>query len=180
MLDTLPPELLFHILKYLPLKSLGALKQTSKQWNQRFAEHEPYVYRNVAFRHGFIPSTEMTLEEAVERARAAVKDISTWTEFCEIIFWHAPDKAVSQPTGKQRYLLEKNWLGQGTAWCNGLAEDHDDVHRIKVDEERGIVITTHQDGGLNVRDLETDAILWGLPRVCDGAVLFLNSVNECP
>ncbi|GJE91392.1 F-box protein [Phanerochaete sordida] len=147
MLDTLPPELLFYTLEYLPLPSLSAVRQVSKQWNQRFIEHEPYIYRNAAFHHHFISSPEMTLEAAVEQARTVIRDVSSWTEFC-----------------RQRYLSEKNWLGRGRAWCRGLAEDHDDVHRIKVDEERGIALTTHQDGGLNVRDLETDHILWGLPR----------------
>ena len=61
--------------------------------------------------------------------------------------------------------MEANWLGRGTSWCIELAGDHADVHRIKVDEERGLVITTHRDGGLNVRDMDTDEILWGLPRV---------------
>lgn len=68
-------------------------------------------------------------------------------------------------TGRKRYILEANWLGRGTPWCKEFAGDHDDVHRIKVDEKRGIVITTHQDGGLNVRDMDTNEILWGLPRV---------------
>lgn len=56
-------------------------------------------------------------------------------------------------------------MGRGSPWYQSLAADQDDVHRIKVDEGRGIVITTHQDGGVNVRDLETDEILWALPRV---------------
>ena len=45
------------------------------------------------------------------------------------------------------------------------SDDHTDVHRIKVDEDVGIVITTHADGGLVVRDLELNEVLWGLPRV---------------
>lgn len=58
------------------------------------------------------------------------------------------------------------------AWAV-LSEDHADVHRIKVDEDVGIVITTHKDGGINVRDLYTDEVLWALPRVCI-VVLYVN------
>lgn len=46
-----------------------------------------------------------------------------------------------------------------------LSTQRNDVHRIKVDEEVGIVITTHQRGGLIVRDIDTDEILWALPKV---------------
>ncbi|EKM53433.1 uncharacterized protein PHACADRAFT_197864 [Phanerochaete carnosa HHB-10118-sp] len=146
MLESLPPELLLCILKCLPLQSLSVLRQTSKQWNQRFVEHGPYIYRNAASHHGFISSPEMTLDQAIQQAKTAVKDVSTWVGFC-----------------RQRYQTEKNWLGRGAAWCRGLAEAHDDLHRIKIDEERGFLITTHQDGGLNVRDLETDTNLWSFP-----------------
>lgn len=83
MLESLPPELLFYILKCLPLQSLSAIRQTSKQWNQRFVEHESYIYRNAAFHHGFISSSEMTLDQAIEQAKTAVKDVSTWVGFCE-------------------------------------------------------------------------------------------------
>ncbi|KDR69976.1 hypothetical protein GALMADRAFT_255316 [Galerina marginata CBS 339.88] len=37
------------------------------------------------------------------------------------------------------------------------------VHRVKVDENTGITKATTQLGGLVVRDLETDEVLWELP-----------------
>ena len=39
------------------------------------------------------------------------------------------------------------------------------MHRIKVDEKAGIILTTSQVGGLLVRDLESDEVLWELPVV---------------
>jgi len=39
------------------------------------------------------------------------------------------------------------------------------VHRIKVDERSGFVITTTRNGGLVVRDIETGEMLWCLPAV---------------
>ncbi|KAJ3534905.1 hypothetical protein NMY22_g6722 [Coprinellus aureogranulatus] len=38
------------------------------------------------------------------------------------------------------------------------------VHRIKVDEKNGFVLTTHTDGGLVVTDIQTKEILWCLPK----------------
>ena len=68
--------------------------------------------------------------------------------------------------GRARYELEANWLGKGTIHWGTFSEDRDTVHRIKIDEEIRIIITTHEDGGLVVRDMDTDEILWALPRVC--------------
>ena len=39
------------------------------------------------------------------------------------------------------------------------------MHRIKVNEKVGIILTTSQVGGLLVRDLESDEVLWELPVV---------------
>jgi len=40
------------------------------------------------------------------------------------------------------------------------------VLRFKVDEKVGITMATTELGGLIVRDLETDMVLWELPVVC--------------
>ena len=39
------------------------------------------------------------------------------------------------------------------------------VHRIKVDEPRKLVITTHHNGGLHVIDLDSAQLLFELPSV---------------
>lgn len=39
------------------------------------------------------------------------------------------------------------------------------VHRIKIDEKAGLIMTTSAVGGLVVRDLESDKVLWELPVV---------------
>jgi hypothetical protein len=71
--------------------------------------------------------------------------------------------------GQLRFCQEAKWggLDAGDISWSALSKDHYDVHRIKVDEELGIVITTHKDGGINVRDLDTDELLWALPRVSE-------------
>ena len=39
------------------------------------------------------------------------------------------------------------------------------VHRIKIDEPRKLVITTHHNGGLHVIDLDSAQLLFELPSV---------------
>ncbi|KAJ3533967.1 hypothetical protein NMY22_g7118 [Coprinellus aureogranulatus] len=46
------------------------------------------------------------------------------------------------------------------------------VHRIKVDERNGFVLTTHTDGGLVVTDISTKEILWCLPKNTNKATSF--------
>lgn len=48
---------------------------------------------------------------------------------------------------------------------DGRPQHHLRVHRIKVDELVGITLATTQFGGLIVRDMETDEVLWQLPAV---------------
>ena len=58
-----------------------------------------------------------------------------------------------------------NWFGRGTTSIKCYADHPCDVHRIKVDEAHGILITTHEYGGLTVFDLDSTEVLWKLPSV---------------
>lgn len=73
------------------------------------------------------------------------------------------------------FRLEQNWVGQGSATIKAYGS-FTDVHRIKVDEAAGLLITTHQNGGLRVRDIESGDLLWelpsaSLPLLCDSEIL---------
>lgn len=83
-LSALPPEIVLYILTYLPLQSLNSLRQTSKSWNQRFNENEPYIYRNAAYHHDFLPSTELSLEDAVKQCGKIVEGVTTWLALCNV------------------------------------------------------------------------------------------------
>ncbi|KAF9026157.1 hypothetical protein BDZ89DRAFT_1161426 [Hymenopellis radicata] len=55
--------------------------------------------------------------------------------------------------------------GKATLNYQGLLSislNSDDVHRIKVDEHVGIVITSFREGGIAVSDLENGSLLWAL------------------
>lgn len=82
-LTALPPEILLYILTYLPLPALNALKRTSKEWHRYFVENEPYIYRNAAYYHGFIPAPESTLVDAIERSGHSMGTVTSWSELCK-------------------------------------------------------------------------------------------------
>jgi hypothetical protein len=80
--------------------------------------------------------------------------------------------------GRRRKLVEHSWAGHAPSSVLPsprspdlpVANVHQNnhryrVHRIKVDEKAGIILTTSQVGGLLVRDLESDEVLWELPGV---------------
>ncbi|KAI0079285.1 hypothetical protein K474DRAFT_683461 [Panus rudis PR-1116 ss-1] len=147
-LADLPPELLLHILQFIPLPSLLRVSALSHEWRRFFIEHESTIFRNAAIKHNFARPEVIHVDEA-RRAYAAkfLRDVQDWKTFC-----------------KQLYLLFQSWAGRGPVEIKALTECSFNVHRIKVDEEAGIVLTTHTTGGLRVTDLETDKLLWALPE----------------
>ena len=76
--------------------------------------------------------------------------------------------------GYQIFQLNRNWAGKGSAVFRMSSESGPCVHRIKVDEKAGFLITSHMIGGIKVVDLESDTLLWHLPEVSG---LFLRGVN---
>lgn len=67
--------------------------------------------------------------------------------------------------GRKYFQLQQNWLGKGPAKARYFGNHPYDIHRIKVDEMHGLLIVTHEFGGLTVFDLDTTEILWQLDSV---------------
>lgn len=66
---------------------------------------------------------------------------------------------------QRRFNIEMNWQGISQPTVKDFRSGTY-VHRIKVDEQAGFVITTSMRGGVIVADLHKDDILWSLPPVC--------------
>ncbi|KAI0687433.1 hypothetical protein BC835DRAFT_1512682 [Cytidiella melzeri] len=145
----LPVEIVSTVITFLPLQSLHALRRLNHEWRFWFDANQSHIYQHAAFIHGFIPTTETLLEDAVNANKQLLTNakIDNWRSFCQL-----------------RFSLEASWAGLGDISLTTLLMDHSDVHRLKIDEDIGIIITTHRDGGINVRDLGTDEVLWALPR----------------
>ncbi|KAI0759997.1 hypothetical protein BD413DRAFT_487088 [Trametes elegans] len=145
-LNTLPTELVLRILAYLPLQSLRNVRLLSRRWNEFVNVNESTVYHHAALLHNFVDSLETLLSEAKEaRCLKFLQDVPDWYQYC-----------------RKYFQLQKNWTGAGSGTPKFYGGHPYDVHRIKVDEKHGLVITTHEFGGLTVFDMETTKVLWRL------------------
>lgn len=153
MLHGLPPELVIHILSFLPFQSLGALQQVSRPWNDFVLANQTLVYYNAAVVHNFIdsPAESLTsLNEVVGRLEGRLwRGVKSWKDFCECSGYPdaLADRERVQPLlGRRRFQLERNWAGQGQSVFRNISPGRDDVHRLKVDEKERFCITTHMRG----------------------------------
>ncbi|KJA15540.1 hypothetical protein HYPSUDRAFT_194203 [Hypholoma sublateritium FD-334 SS-4] len=163
----LPTELIVFILSYLPLETISVLKRIDHEWHEFIALNASTVYRNAAWREGWIAFAGTTLqeldypEEQQRRksyySRRAMHGVGGWKDFCH-----------------RRRMIERSWAGRApseiltsprtmNAPLSPNRTPYLRAHRIKVDEKVGLVMTTSGVGGLVVRDLESDEVLWELP-----------------
>ncbi|KAH7911613.1 hypothetical protein BJ138DRAFT_1125884 [Hygrophoropsis aurantiaca] len=143
MLHRLPTEIALHITSYLPLYSLYNILLVSHQWKDILIANESSVYRNAALLHQFVAPANIEMELAIQHPQL---DPHEWRKFC-----------------RRRIQTERGWRGRGPSSCREYTCTGRSVHRIKVDDAEGIVITSGQNGGLVISDLVEDRMLWSLP-----------------
>ena len=82
-LSELPPELVLHILQYLPLPSLQAVSQISSEWHNFCQRNQSTIYHQAALLHQFISSLDVTLSEAKSSFPArSIEETPDWRSFC--------------------------------------------------------------------------------------------------
>ncbi|KZT69695.1 hypothetical protein DAEQUDRAFT_669130 [Daedalea quercina L-15889] len=152
-LEDLPIELLLNIIAYLPLQSLQRFRRVSKFVNHVITDNEALVYRQAATLHGYVECINGTHPPREEFNNPAYPFTNTasWKEYFDL-------------TGQLCLELDRNWVGQGSATPRTYCTKNADVHRIKVDEEHGLLFTSHETGGIIVTDLLSGDILWTLPQ----------------
>lgn len=169
LLDRLPSELICHILAYFPCQDLRALRLTSKFWNNFIESNGSSIYHYAAIQHNLVASVSTSLADALVGQGGYLHGVNSWQALCafnRLSYLHTCILAdLARVLGQRRYTLEANWARRGHHPLQLIADEHPDVCRIKVDEERGIVVTTHDTGGLAVRDMDTGEVLWSLPQV---------------
>ncbi|KAH7926868.1 hypothetical protein BV22DRAFT_1111448 [Leucogyrophana mollusca] len=168
MLHQLPTEIALHTASYLPLYSLCKVTLVCRQWNELITTNESSVYRNAALLHRFVAPANVETELASQKPKLEGHE---WRLFC-----------------RRRLEIERGWRGRGPSSFKELSATGRSVHRIKVDEEEGIVITTYQNGGLFVTDLIDNRVLWSLPVThvveyahCeyDRGYIVFNRIDKC-
>ncbi|KZT05451.1 uncharacterized protein LAESUDRAFT_743961 [Laetiporus sulphureus 93-53] len=144
--EALPVELLLNIVQYLPLQAIYQLRLVSKFWSSLIAENESTVYRRAAVMHNYASSTDSTPSDvSISNTDYPFDRAGDWKSYC-----------------RQCLALDRNWAGLGTVATKLYCNSNSDVHRIKIDEARGLLITSHRKGGIMITDLQTDELLWGL------------------
>ncbi|TFK72802.1 hypothetical protein BDN72DRAFT_791910 [Pluteus cervinus] len=148
----LPAELVLKVLSYLSLSDLAKFLLISKEWKEFVDLNEVAIFHCAAFLHDFIPSRTTPYSE-VERmyTERSLKNVpkGDWKAF-----------------GRRRLWIKQAWMGRRPNYNLEHIATGLEVHRIKVDEDEGIVIVTTQDGNLIVSGFEaTDGDpLWALPE----------------
>ncbi|KAF8060699.1 hypothetical protein FPV67DRAFT_1511167 [Lyophyllum atratum] len=143
----LPPELALSILAYLPLNSLAILPLVCRNWQKFIGIHANPIYHKAALLHRYISSMAISLEDTIRSySQRSVGSVSSWKDLC-----------------RKRYYIEKSWSGKEPSDVTSHESAGKFVHRIKVDEKAGYILTTSSVGGLTVTDLQDDLKLWSLP-----------------
>ncbi|KIJ54326.1 hypothetical protein M422DRAFT_775467 [Sphaerobolus stellatus SS14] len=156
MLGVLPTEIILIICSFLPLRQIQRLPQLSRAWQAFVEGNGSEIYRAVALLHDFVPQN-ITLDDA-EELHLWLQNMESWKELCY-----------------RFYRLERRWEGydQPEVSYEPLSL-RAPVWRFKLDEEQQTIITTHFDGGLRVRVMDSQAsmvpavhtptILWEIPH----------------
>ncbi|CDZ97311.1 F-box domain [Phaffia rhodozyma] len=132
-LPVLPPEILLHILSYLPLCDLARCHTINSTWLDLIRNNQQSLYRRVADRN--LKDSDLTMSDWL------VHGVSEWKEFC-----------------RRRHMSHRNWR-QGNHLSNWISPPLRDVWRIKIDEEHNFVMTTSRLGNIYAMDSRTSEIL---------------------
>ena len=77
-------------------------------------------------------------------------------------------------SGRRALKIERAWRGMAPSHVKVISACGSSVHRIQVDEENGLLITTSRTGGMLVTDINDNNVLWGLPPVSTYALYLPN------
>ncbi|KAK0505071.1 hypothetical protein EDD18DRAFT_1316224, partial [Armillaria luteobubalina] len=150
ILSQLPAEIILEILAYLQLNSLASFASVSRSTKLLVDANESTIYRNAAVIHGLISSEgTQPADVRTKYTPRSLRGVNGWKSFC-----------------RRQLSIKRAWMGKSPSSARRLAYaslHKQDVHRMKVDEWAGIIITTYRMGGLAVADIATNRILWSLP-----------------
>ncbi|KAF5312246.1 hypothetical protein D9619_003798 [Psilocybe cf. subviscida] len=172
-LERFPTEVTLLAICRLPLASIIALRCTCTAWNDFIRQNINAVYRSAAFVEGFIAKSDALLSELTSDpsggyanlegpfSRKVILNVNNWEELCKrykeirgLWLGHGPSRLLSLPRN----------ISSPTPFNAPTRDHHKRIHRFKVDEQLGLLIATTKRGGLIVKDLDTDELLWELPQ----------------
>ncbi|KAJ3920345.1 hypothetical protein F5877DRAFT_77246 [Lentinula edodes] len=147
MLIQLPPELILSVLSLLDLSCIQAFSLVCKTCKRLVDENESSIYHALSAYRGYIDSKTVFNQLPSLYSSKSLVGVTNWKSFCQ-----------------RRVHISKSWTGKASSHYVSYAGSGSKVHRIKVDEQAGFIITSFRDGGLLVNDLADDQVLWSLPK----------------
>ncbi|KAF9078790.1 hypothetical protein BDP27DRAFT_1441172 [Rhodocollybia butyracea] len=146
MLAQLPTELIFSIISFLDLPCIREFQLVCKSWKHFVDQNESTIYHILSV--GFIASTAINFSQLPSLfSPKSLDGVTSWKSFCQ-----------------RRSHISKSWTGKASSRYVTYNGSGSAVHRIKVDEKAGFIITSFRHGGLIVTDLTVDKVLWSLPQ----------------
>ncbi|TDL20553.1 hypothetical protein BD410DRAFT_790777 [Rickenella mellea] len=150
MLSALPPEIVLNVLSYINIHQIHRLQLVSRTWNSFISTNESTIYRECAVLHLFAKPDIPLCDARGSLHGTWLDDLNSWKDLFQRLF-----------------SLEHNWEGAGCQFPQPPIEKYMShatlgVHRIKVDEEHGLVISTHRRGGLVVSSINHGGMLFKL------------------
>lgn len=163
MMFELPSELILGVLEFLPASDLATIQTLSRDWNEFLTFHQASIYHNCAVLHGYA-GPRATLEEAKRKDYGSdwLVDVESWREYCESLRYLA-GSSYSRRIGVKYRNLEHRWVYRVPPATTTLPVPG--PHRLKIDEEHGLLLHTNSSGGLSVKCSRTLIHLWQIPRV---------------
>lgn len=148
-LERLPAEIVLRIFDFSSVSSLASLSRLNKAWHSFIEDvHQEAIY-----------SSPSKIDCPNER-----RDLSFLTE-TQSFAKYFDNVDSSKELCKRQTLLQRNFNEKEPMTRESIIQiGNDAVWRYRIDWKQRIIISTSQQGGLNVTDLDSGNLLWRLPN----------------
>lgn len=176
-LADLSSELVLLIFEHLTLPDIATMRVLNSGWDYFVGAHESAIYRNCAILHGYV-RVGLPLDDAknITYGSRWLINVNSWKTFCTSEREEYLNGVFLRCVGNEYYSLDRRWdyRARPRAVSHAVPENNP-AHRIKIDEEDGLILSTNCLGGLDVRSTFSFEDLWNNPRV--SSMLYLAFFN---
>ena len=148
-LERLPAEVVLRVLDYCSIPSVAKLTRINSSWHKFIDKvHQDTVYS----------SPSKTSHPAGSRDLSFLEHSSSFARYFE-------GTASFKDLCRRQTLLSRNWNRKEPITRESVVQvGNDALWRFRADFKRRSFISTSQQGGLNVTDMDTGNLLWRLPN----------------
>lgn len=146
-LKLLPTEVVLRILDFTPVSDVANLTQACRDWHVFIDEkHQNAIYGHPAKTWRPYEHRDMSFISNLESFAKHFDDTESWRDLC-----------------KRQTMLRRNWNRKNPVTRESIVQvGNDAIWRFRVDFKRRIILSTSQEGGFYVTDMDSGSILWTL------------------